>query len=142
MYSRGLETARDAWVYNFSKTKVRENVKRMIAVYNQQVTDFKKKYGHLPEDKRPVDAFKEKDPDQDQMVEQPPRRPATTPAAAYGDVIVPGLYRPYAKQWTYFDGVLNHRTGQLPKIFPKEGMENRVKSASKVLGRTRRLPPS
>ena len=126
-YSRGLETARDAWVYNFSREKVRTNIQRMITTYNQQVAEFKKKYGHLPEDKRPVDAFKEKDSTKikwSSSLLDDLRR--LQPATYQNNVIVPGMYRPYAKHWTYFDGAMNHRTGQMTKIFPKDGMQNRV----------------
>ena len=35
-YSRGVATSRDAWVYNFSKEKVAQNMERMIGNYNQQ----------------------------------------------------------------------------------------------------------
>ena len=35
-YSGGVLTSRDAWVYNFSKEKVAQNMVRMIDTYNQQ----------------------------------------------------------------------------------------------------------
>lgn len=36
------------------------------------------------------------------------------------------LYRPFTKEWAYFDKMWNHRQGQLPRIFPQAGAENRV----------------
>ncbi|MFM6201304.1 MAG: type ISP restriction/modification enzyme, partial [Dolichospermum sp.] len=42
VYSRGLETTRDSWVYNFSQQSVIDNMTRMIDFYNQQVEDFRK----------------------------------------------------------------------------------------------------
>lgn len=37
MRSRGVETSRDAWVYNFSKEVLERNVSSMISFYNHQV---------------------------------------------------------------------------------------------------------
>ena len=36
-YSQGLQTNRDAWVYNFSKNKVEKSVSKMLDVYNSEV---------------------------------------------------------------------------------------------------------
>jgi predicted helicase len=36
-YSQGLQTNRDAWVYNFSKFKVEQSVSQMLDVYNSEV---------------------------------------------------------------------------------------------------------
>src|SRR5690554_4070299 len=36
-YSRGLATARDAWVYSSRKSDVERNVDRMVSFYNEQV---------------------------------------------------------------------------------------------------------
>ena len=37
VHSSGLETGRDAWVYNFSESAPRENIESMIDFYNEQV---------------------------------------------------------------------------------------------------------
>ena len=39
-YSRGAETGRDAWCYNFSDDLLRLNIQRMIGFYNNEVTRF------------------------------------------------------------------------------------------------------
>ena len=36
-YSSGVNTSRDAWVYNFNQNILTENMKRMIDFYNDQV---------------------------------------------------------------------------------------------------------
>jgi predicted helicase len=38
--SRGFETARDSWVYNFSQTSVHSNMFQMIDFYNNQVSEY------------------------------------------------------------------------------------------------------
>ena len=46
VYSNGVKTNRDAWVYNFSQESVTSNMTRMIDFYNQQLEEFRK---HLKE---------------------------------------------------------------------------------------------
>jgi len=36
------------------------------------------------------------------------------------------INRPYNKQWLYFDRLLNHRVGQMPRLFPDEAVKNQV----------------
>ncbi len=42
MYSAGVKTNRDPWAYNFSKTKLAQNMARMVEHFNEQVAGFKK----------------------------------------------------------------------------------------------------
>ncbi len=58
LYSRGLETSRDAWCYNFSREAVSANMGRMIDFYNQQV----KRYQSIKGDKPSIDNFVDNDP--------------------------------------------------------------------------------
>lgn len=37
VYSLGLNTNRDAWIYNFNRNTCKDNISRMINVYNLQV---------------------------------------------------------------------------------------------------------
>ncbi|MFB8796326.1 MAG: type ISP restriction/modification enzyme [Microcoleus sp.] len=37
LYSNGVKTNRDTWVYNFNEDAIAENVKRTIATYNEQM---------------------------------------------------------------------------------------------------------
>ena len=39
-FSRGLESGRDSWVYNFSAQALEDNVKRLINNYNEELTPF------------------------------------------------------------------------------------------------------
>ncbi len=40
--------------------------------------------------------------------------------------IIKGLYRPFCKQWSYFNRRFNERVYQMPKIFPHPDLENWV----------------
>jgi predicted helicase len=50
--------------------------------------------------------------------------------------LVSSLYRPFTKQWLYFDGMMNHRVGQMPHIFPDATAENLVICVSGVGARS------
>ena len=42
-YCRGVVTNRDAWVYNFNRNTLTENVRRMIDLYNAEVDRWKRR---------------------------------------------------------------------------------------------------
>ena len=58
IYSRGLVSDRDAWVYNFSSTAITDNMKRMIDTYNTEVDRYKgtlkNRYFRHPADSNPL----------------------------------------------------------------------------------------
>lgn len=120
-YSRGLETGRDAWVYNFSRSKVQSNVERMIDVYNNQVELLKQQKGDDGLEKIEKDESKIKWSRSLLQYLQRYREARFNQKA-----IVPCLYRPYNKRWAYFDGMLNHFIGRLAGIFPEPNLPNRV----------------
>ena len=39
-YAIGVATNRDAWVYNFSTKRIKENMKRTIEFYNKQRKEY------------------------------------------------------------------------------------------------------
>ena len=102
-YSLGLGTNRDVWCYNFSHTAVALNMGKMIASYNEQISSGEQSY----------DAQKIK---WSSSLESSFRRGIK---ATFDETkIQTALYRPFCKQSVYFDGMLNHRTGQLEDIHP------------------------
>ena len=42
------------------------------------------------------------------------------------NALLKSIYRPYQKQWLYFDSMFNHRVGQMPKVFPDQTHNNIV----------------
>lgn len=121
-YSRGVETARDTWCYNFSKRAVSENMERMILNYNSEVSRIVR--DNITIDQKSAlnldakfiswnrslrnDAFKGKQYSFDQSCVQL------------------STYRPFQKSWLYISRALNNETGQIPKIFPNKQSVNRV----------------
>lgn len=120
-YSRGLETGRDAWVYNSSRKRLQHNIKRTIAAYNAQVEDFAAQTEGLAarDAKSLVDDFIDTDPTKVSWT-------ATLKQALLRGVTLrhdnarlqTALYRPFEKQAVYYDRDLIHRLGQTEKIFP------------------------
>ena len=123
-YSRGLESARDTWVYNFSKSVLEDNVKRMINFYNTQVEDYEKV---LQTSNKPIniDKFVENNPKMIKWSSSLKQRLNRLQKIQYdSESLTISMYRPFVKKWVYYNGSLIHRVGQLPKIFPMTGEGN------------------
>ena len=114
-YSHGLKTNRDTWCYNASERGLHQNMGKMIDFYNTEVNRYKKEDTGS---KRIAD-FVSTDPAQIswsrsllQDVEKQIRGKLNAGA------IVISSYRPFQKQWLYFDSMFNELLGQMPRIFP------------------------
>ena len=128
-FSLGLNTGRDAWCYNASKAALETNMTRMIAFYNAEVERFDRACGGLDRKAREakVDDFVDTDPARISWTRAlkldlaKGRRFAFEPAG-----IVPSLYRPFSKQWVYFNRALNEMVLQIPRLFPMVTAKNIV----------------
>ncbi len=129
IYSRGLETARDAWCYNFSRALLTSNVSRMIRFYNDQVEGFAsyskgKRREDLPELAK---TFIDTDPKQiswSSSLLQDLQRLHTIKFEPMS--VTKALYRPFCKMTAYVNGDMVHRVGQFPRIFPTPKFSNRL----------------
>lgn len=109
LYSNGLKSNRDPWVYNFSAQAVEENMHRMIEFYNSQIGV--------------------EQPDMDSTKIAWNRSLLTFRAqgralAFEQESMRNSLYRPFCKQTAYFNRDLNDMVYQLPKLFPTPAHEN------------------
>ncbi len=118
--SRGLETGRDAWIYNFSREKLLENVQTTIEFYNShESTEIDpKKISWTRELKNDKNRGLEIDFDAKKIVES--------------------LYRPFCKTNLYYDEYLVNYPGQMPKFFPT-GRENNLLICVSGLGGKKEL---
>lgn len=128
-YSRGLETNRDAWCFNSSKHALTGNMIRMIDFYNNEVDRFGAAHSELDKKVRleAVDGFINSDPKQISWNRSLKQELAK--GRHYGFEVVcltPSLYRPFTKQWAYYNRIFNAYVNQLPRIFPDATTENRV----------------
>jgi len=127
-YSQGVLTSRDAWCYNASKSVLTEAMSSMIDCYNLEVDRFHNAYGRLDKKTRETKASNFIDKDATKISWSS----SLIPALIRGDKAIfesthirKGIYRPFTKQWLYYDSTFNHRVSQMPHIFPR-GAENRV----------------
>jgi len=134
IYSLGIATNRDAWVYSFSKDRVSENMQRMIENYNKNVEKYKNACKGLQKNEFPrVEDIIDTNPKNISWtanLKQDVRRFKT--AIFKIDKIVQSMYRPFTKEWLYFDKQFIERTLQIPKLFPTTHHKNIVISATGI----------
>ncbi len=137
IWSNGLLSARDAWVYSFSKSALSSNMAGMSAIYNVEVD----RYAALCKGKT-----KDQWPDPAKIVDQDPKKISWTssllPNVARGrkanfdqSRIVASMYRPFSKCHCYYDNLMNHRVAQWPKLMPTPKHQNVVISSIGVADR-------
>ncbi|GAA0372728.1 DEAD/DEAH box helicase [Streptomyces blastmyceticus] len=127
IYSAGLQTNRDAWVYNYSTDRVRENVKSMINFYNSQVVDFKRycEERAVVSPRDHVDDFIDLDSTKISWSRSLKAYLAKGESTTFGaDRVGRSIYRPFMKESVYYDRHMNHERSQLPRLFPTPEHEN------------------
>ncbi|GAA9189853.1 DEAD/DEAH box helicase family protein [Helicobacter pylori] len=137
--SRGVVSGRDPWVYNFSKDALMRSVQKCIDAYNADLKRFNARFR---------EAFKSraKGVKSDQLYKQLNDKEITTDKTkiswtdglknhliknknlqeSHKDRIRLVLYRPFNKQWLYWDKDWIHRQSQFSKIFPDKDAQNVV----------------
>jgi predicted helicase len=120
-YSLGANTNRDTWIYNFSPKELSRNMQRMIETYNSELAK------NIPQKEATHDPKSIKW--SSSLVAHFERKREATFQEKF---LIKGLYRPFTRQWLYFDPMFIHRVGQLPQIFPNSTTENLVISVSGV----------
>ena len=128
-YSGGLKTNRDAWCYNASKAGVTANMSQMIDFYNAEVTRFN--VANIGLDKKAreakVDGFIDTNPAKISWTVNIKQALAKDRRFTFEpDCLTPTLYRPFTKQWLYYNRTFNERVLQMPRIFPDAQAENLV----------------
>lgn len=115
-YSRGVETTRDAWLYNFSEAALTENAKAFIESYNEQLYKWQRKKRKRSE----VDSFVSYDSAELKWSSSLKQSLAAGVSVAFdhGELRC-ALYRPFTRQHLYFDRTLVHRQGQFPYFLPR-----------------------
>ncbi|MGH3904904.1 MAG: DEAD/DEAH box helicase [Pseudonocardiaceae bacterium] len=126
-YSRGLETGRDVWVYNYSHSELNSNVQQMINYYNTQVDDFEDfcRANSITNTRVYVDNFIDLNPAKISWSRSLKAFLVKRIRVAFHpEELVTGGYRPFSKQYVYFDRHLNHERSQMPKMFPSSDQQN------------------
>ncbi|WP_218668359.1 DEAD/DEAH box helicase, partial [Rodentibacter trehalosifermentans] len=125
-YSRGAETGRDAWVYNFNKTILIEKIKFTISNYNNEVERYISSNLNII-DVKEISHFVDNDETKISWTYSLKNSLKRKEKFSYTqNHLYSALYRPYTKEWTYFGKDLTHSTGQMLNFFPTAQAENRV----------------
>ena len=126
VFSAGLQTNRDPWVYQSSPTRLADQVRLLSDSYNAATAAFAT-HAHdytTGSGEARVNAFLKDFPEHNNTTRIKWSRSLRTSAAqnrtaSYTEQkVFTGLYRPFNKQFGYFDQILNHERSQMPSMFP------------------------
>ena len=119
-YSNGVVTNRDAWVYNFDRDALAQNMQNTIDFYNQQVKDYEAQKGE-----KSVEEFIDNNPQKiswDRTLKKYLKR---SEFGKFGNAKMRKVvYRPFQKQWLYFDKQFNSELYRQIYFFPKPETKN------------------
>ncbi|GAA7944411.1 DEAD/DEAH box helicase family protein [Helicobacter pylori] len=137
--SNGVATNRDPWVYNFSPKILKQSVQNCIETYNADLKRFNEVFREAFKQRtkgiKPADRYKHLN---DQEITTDKTKIAWTRSLKKGFIknenlpesgmerVRLALYRPFNKQWLYWDKTWNEEQYQLPKIFPDKSARNVV----------------
>ena len=109
IFSRGVATQRDEWVYDFSKNALIEKIKYLVNAYMKQLTNGTAREFDIKWDRETTKYLERKISKSFKKTQ-----------------IIDGLYRPYTKQYFYFDKHFNGMTYQIFHIFPNQEADNKL----------------
>jgi predicted helicase len=133
LYSQGIQTARDDWMYDFNRGRLASKASGMIETYNAELARWIR--AGMPKD---VDSFVMNDETKIKWSSRLKECLARKTEAKYAETSIrTALYRPFTHRWLYFDNIMTHRQGMFPKIFPTpiSEQENTVLIVSDVAHR-------
>ena len=132
-YSLGVSTNRDAWVYNFNRNALVENMNRLIGTYNAEVDRWKRRENRDAS----VDDFVISDDAKIKWSRDLKLDLKRSRIAEYAeDKVRNSLYRPFTKSNLFLDRVMNEEVYVFPSIFPipETEQKNRVICVSGIGG--------
>ncbi|MDR0548308.1 MAG: N-6 DNA methylase [Deltaproteobacteria bacterium] len=124
-YSLGIASGRDIWCYNSSRFSLSNNIKNIIDYYNEQRFLFSNK---LTNNNKPnVSDFIDYDVKKISWSANLINNALKNKVIDFNsNKIVYSIYRPFFKQYLYFDSYLNERRYQIPRLFPSPKLHNHV----------------
>lgn len=126
-FSAGITTARDAWCFNASGKRLRENVVRTIGFFNQESLRFDRKFSDLDAKGRQagVEKFINTDATLISWTRGLKQDLARAKVIEFSEKsLVKSLYRPFTKQWVYFNRRLNEYIYQMHRLWPNPDSQN------------------
>ncbi|GAA8131140.1 DEAD/DEAH box helicase family protein [Helicobacter pylori] len=146
--SNGVATNRDPWVYNFSPNALMQSVQKCIDTYNADLKCFNERFREAFKQRakgvKSADLYKHLN---DKEITTDKTKIAWTRGLkkefiknknlqeSKKECVRLALYRPFNKQWLYFDKNLNEEQRQFSKIFPNKHAQNVVINTSSMASR-------
>jgi predicted helicase len=122
-FSIGVNTNRDAWVYNHSREALLRSVRRLTDTYNADLGRWMA--AGRPRDQARVEALLTRD---DTRIKWSSHLRDQLTRGTLGTVdeshLRRAMYRPFASQWLYYGPLVIHRPGQFGAIYPSARAEN------------------
>ncbi|MBM4276070.1 MAG: DNA helicase [Deltaproteobacteria bacterium] len=119
LFSNGVKTNRDAWGYDFNRNNLSKKMQIMIKTYNDHVV----RWQNLKE-KPNIDDFVLTDDTKISWSEGLKKDLERKSFINYSETYLRNsIYRPFVKQFIYFDKHITERRYQMPFIFPVEDLE-------------------
>ncbi|GAA7682942.1 hypothetical protein COL0001_06270 [Helicobacter pylori] len=135
--SNGVASGRDSWVYNFSPNALMHSMQKCIDAYNADLNrfnaHFREAFKQRAKGVKPADLYKHL-----KEITTDKTKIAWTDGLknnliknknlqeSHKDRIRLALYRPFNKQWLYWDKDWIHRQREFSKIFPDKDAQNVV----------------
>lgn len=110
LYSNGVVSARDEWVYDFNEEALAEKVEFFCNEYNEEVKRWSNSNKSIETNNFINRTIKF-------TSELEAHLKKSTPLQFNKSHIYKSTYRPFCKKFTYFDRVITHRLYQIPNMF-------------------------
>ncbi|WP_139413268.1 DEAD/DEAH box helicase [Bartonella mastomydis] len=129
-FSCGLKTNRDAWAYNSDREALSKNMNNMIVFYNSEVKRFNDVYAHADRKTHTniVDDFVNSDAKKISWSLNLKQYLTKKKMFEFEETcLAESLYRPFTRQWLYYNRIFNESLYQIPCMFPMRNIvENKV----------------
>jgi len=137
-YSLGVTTNRDSWCYQFSKKKLKINMNNMIEFYNSEVDRYKEySMNNTDENELNIGEFINNDLTRISWSRALKNSLVKFTKGKYLDqYIIASTYRPFVKQWLYFNKFFNEMPSRMAELFPNPNTKNKVICVSGISAKT------
>ena len=116
IFSMGVLTNRDAWAYNYSKDSVQASISKCVSFYNEELGRWKDRESTSAIE---IDDFVDNNPEKISWTRSLKQRIKRKETISFNPSrILVSLYRPFVKQYLYYDRCLNEMVYQLDKLWP------------------------
>jgi predicted helicase len=130
LYSLGVVTNRDEWVYDFNEKDLEKKVRFFCEFYEKEIERWQKSDKSIP-----INDFVDRTIKWTEELENHLKKGSKL--SFDENKITIGLYRPYVKSFLYFDKIITHRVYQHDTIF---GIEKRNENKVICFSISSRLP--